>query len=125
MYTYVYLYTHKYTHTHIHTHGDREARASGSLSSAAMRTMRVRVRTNERGEVDGCDHEEGAEFVELPRNPAPVSGFCVCAVGRAIQPILILPMFFNDFNENPPIQNLPDGWFYWFYNRFLMILACG
>ena len=80
-------YTHKYTHTHIHTHGDREARASGSLSSAAMRTMRVRVRTNERGEVDGCDHEEGAEFVELPRNPAPVSGFCVCAVGRAIQPI--------------------------------------
>ena len=28
-------------------------------------------------------------------------------------------------DENPRIQNLPDGWFYWFYNRFLMILAFG
>ena len=26
-------------------------------------------------------------------------------------------------DENPPVQNLPDGRFCWFYNVFLMILA--
>jgi hypothetical protein len=52
-----------------HTCAQACALMSEGRKKGALRTEE-RLRTNEGGQVDGRDHAEGAEFVELPREPA-------------------------------------------------------